>query len=309
MTSIAVIGGGRIGEALVAGLLDSGVCTADLLIVESRPDRAALLGERFGVRTTDHVPAAAGADVLVVAVKPNDVSGVLSALANVDLDSAGTQVLASFAAGVPTAALEAHLPHGFAVVRVMPNTPMLVGQGMSAVAPGRWASDAQLQRVAALLATVGKVVTVPESQMDAVTAVSGSGPAYFFLVVEALVDAAVELGLSRDVATTLVVQTMLGSAALLDESGQQAVELRMAVTSPAGTTAAAIRELERGGVRAVFAEALSAAQQRSSALGRVQHGHDESARVEHASDAAGPAERPGQERDFSHPSQYSHWSR
>lgn len=309
MTSIAVIGGGRIGEALVAGLLDSGVSDDDVLIVESRPERAALLGERFGVRTTDRVTAAASADVLVVAVKPNDVAGVLTELAQADFDSARDQVLASCAAGVPTAALEAKMPTGFAVVRVMPNTPMVVGQGMSAVAAGQWASEAQLHRVAALLATVGKVVTVPESQMDAVTAVSGSGPAYFFLVVESLVDAAVGLGLSREVATTLVVQTMLGSAALLEESGQPAVELRMAVTSPAGTTAAAVRELERGGVRSVFLEALSAAQQRSVELGRAEPSSDEQVPSEPGDDAAGPAKRAAQMGDFSHPSQYSHWSR
>ncbi|MFD0365132.1 pyrroline-5-carboxylate reductase [Nocardia sp. GCM10030253] len=269
MTRIAVIGGGRIGEALVAGLLESGRAGRDLVIVETHADRAALIADRFGVRVTGSVAdAVVGADLLVIAVKPGDVDTVLTQLGKAELDADRDQVLVSLAAGVPTARLEAKLPAGFPVVRVMPNTPMLVGQGMSVLAPGRYARPEQLAEVTELLAAVGKVVTVAESQMDAVTAVSGSGPAYFFLVVEAMVDAAVGLGLTRDVATQLVVQTMVGSAALLDDAGQSAVELRAAVTSPAGTTAAALRELERGGVRSAFLEALHAAKQRSAEQGR-----------------------------------------
>ncbi|MFQ6326428.1 pyrroline-5-carboxylate reductase [Nocardia sp. CWNU-33] len=269
MTRIAVIGGGRIGEALVAGLLESGRAGKDLVIVETHADRAALIADRFGVRVTESVAdAVIGADLLVIAVKPGDVDTVLTQLGKAELDADRDQVLVSLAAGVPTARLEAKLPAGFPVVRVMSNTPMLVGQGMSVLAPGRYARPEQLAEVADLLCAVGKVVTVAESQMDAVTAVSGSGPAYFFLVVEAMVDAAVGLGLARDVATQLVVQTMVGSAALLDDAEQSAVELRAAVTSPAGTTAAALRELERGGVRSAFLEALHAAKQRSAEQGR-----------------------------------------
>ncbi|MGQ4596937.1 pyrroline-5-carboxylate reductase [Nocardia sp. R6R-6] len=264
MTRIAVIGGGRIGEALVAGLLESGRPAKDLVVVETHRERADLLADRLGIRVTDDVAdAAIGADLLVIAVKPGDVDAVLAPLGKAELGSDRDQVLASLAAGVPTARLEGKLPAGFPVVRVMPNTPMLVGQGMSVIAPGRYAREQHLELVTEILAAVGKVVTVAESQMDAVTAVSGSGPAYFFLVVEAMVDAGVGLGLSRDVATALVVQTMVGSAALLDESGQSAAELRAAVTSPAGTTAAAMRELERGGLRSSFLEALCAAKQRS----------------------------------------------
>jgi pyrroline-5-carboxylate reductase len=144
---------------------------------------------------------------------------------------------------------------------------MLVGQGMSVLAAGRYADAEQLEIVGEMLEAVGKVVTVPEAQMDAVTAVSGSGPAYFFLVVEAMIDAGVSLGLTRDVASQLVVQTMIGSAALLDETGQSAVDLRAAVTSPAGTTAAALRVLERGAVRSAFLEALHASKQRSAEQG------------------------------------------
>ncbi|WP_024801962.1 pyrroline-5-carboxylate reductase [Nocardia sp. BMG51109] len=264
MTRIAVIGGGRIGEALIAGLLESGRASKDLAVVETAPARSEFLGERFGIRVTDSVAdAVTSADLLIVAVKPHDVDGVLTALGKAELDNDRDQVVVSLAAGVPTSKLEGKLPAGFPVVRVMPNTPMLVGQGMSVLAAGRYAKPEQLRQVSEVLAAVGKVVTVPEAQMDAVTAVSGSGPAYFFLVVEAMVEAGVGLGLSRDVASELVAQTMLGSAALLEESGQDAAELRAAVTSPAGTTAAAIRELERGGVRSAFWEALNAARRRS----------------------------------------------
>ncbi|MFI7001537.1 pyrroline-5-carboxylate reductase [Nocardia sp. NPDC050175] len=279
MTRIAVIGGGRIGEALIAGLLESGRLAKDLVVVETSPERGAQLAERFGVRVTDSVAdAAVGADLLVVAVKPTDVDAVMTALGKAALsDNASVgndrdQILVSLAAGVPTARLEAKLPAGFPVVRVMPNTPMLVGQGMSVLAPGRHARPPQLELVTEVLGAVGKVVTVAEAQMDAVTAVSGSGPAYFFLIVEAMVDAGVGLGLTREVATELVVQTMVGSAALLVESDQSAAELRAAVTSPAGTTAAAVRELERGGVRSAFLEALHAAKQRSAEQGGVSDG-------------------------------------
>ncbi|WP_459962675.1 pyrroline-5-carboxylate reductase [Nocardia sp. IFM 10818] len=269
MTRIAVIGGGRIGEALIAGLLESGRASKDLVAVEPMKARAELLAERFGIRVADEIAdAAIGADLIVIAVKPHDVDGVLTELQKAEIGEQEREaVLMSLAAGVPTTRFEAKLPAGFPVVRVMPNTPMLVGQGMSAIAPGRYTRPEQLALVTEVLESVGKVVTVSESQMDAVTAVSGSGPAYFFLVVEAMIDASVGLGLTRDVATQLVVQTMLGSAALLEESGQSAVELRAAVTSPAGTTAAALRELERGAVRSAFHEALNAAKRRSAEQG------------------------------------------
>ena len=208
-----------------------------------------------------------GAGVLIIAVKPGDVDTVLTQLGKAELDVDRDQILVSLAAGVPTVRLESKLPAGFPVVRVMPNTPMLVGHGMSVLAPGRYARAEQLAEVTELLGAVGKVTTVTEAQMDAVTAVSGSGPAYFFLVVESMIEAGVGLGLTRDVATELVVQTMVGSAALLESSGQTAVELRAAVTSPAGTTAAAVRELERGGVRSAFLEALHAAKHRSAEQG------------------------------------------
>lgn len=270
MTRIAVIGGGRIGEALIAGLLESGRANKDLVVVEPVPARAEALADRFGIRATDDIAdAAKSADLIVIAVKPNDVDAVLVELGKAELGDDRDHVLVSLAAGVSTARMEAKLPAGFPVVRVMPNTPMLVGQGMSAVAPGRYARKEQLGLVTEMLESVGQAVTVSEAQMDAVTAVSGSGPAYFFLIVEAMIDGAVGLGLTRDVATQLVTQTMLGSAALLEESGQSAVELRAAVTSPAGTTAAGLRELERGAVRSAFQDALHAAKRRSAELGAI----------------------------------------
>lgn len=262
-----MIGGGRIGEALIAGLLESGRTTKDLVVAEPVPARAEQLAEQFGVRVTDVADAAEGADLIVVAVKPSDVDAVLSALSEVDLDSEREQLLVSLAAGVPTSHFEPKLPAGFPVIRAMPNTPMLVGEGMSAIAPGRYAKESHLQLVRDVLSAVGKVVTVAENQMDAVTAVSGSGPAYFFLVVEAMVDAGVGLGLSRRTVTELVVQTLVGAAAMLERSGEDAYELRAAVTSPAGTTAAAVRTLEEKGLRSAFIEALHAAKECSAQQG------------------------------------------
>lgn len=268
MTRIAVLGGGRIGEALVAGLLESGRPTKDLVIAEPVAARAEYLAEQFGVRVTTIEDAADGADVIAVAVKPGDVDAVLTALGDVDLDKDREQLLVSLVAGIPTAKFEAKLPAGFPVVRAMPNTPMLLGEGMSALSAGRYARAPHLELVGEVLSAVGKVVTVPESQMDAVTAVSGSGPAYFFLMAEAMVDAGVTLGLSRQTATTLVVQTLIGSGAMLDRSGESAHELRAAVTSPGGTTAAGVRQLEQNGFRTALMEAIAAASTRSMEQGK-----------------------------------------
>lgn len=267
MTRIAVIGGGRIGEALISGLLKAGRAARDLVVAESFPARAAELAERYAIRVTTVADAAEGADVVVIAVKPGDVDPVVAQLAAGDLDGDREQLIVTLVAGLPTWRYENKLPAGVPVVRVMPNTPMLVGEGVSAIAAGRFAKAEHLETVRELLGSVGKVVTVTEAQIDAVTAVSGSGPAYFFLVAEAMVDAGVSLGLTRATASELVVQTMVGSAAMLAESGESATELRAAVTSPGGTTAAAVRELERGGLRTAFYDALTAAKVKSAALG------------------------------------------
>ncbi|MCU1664021.1 MAG: pyrroline-5-carboxylate reductase [Pseudonocardiales bacterium] len=265
MTRIAVLGAGKIGEALLAGLLASGRPAEELVFTERHPERAAELTERHGVGAVD-VPTAGGSDIVVVAVKPQDIAPVLTELA--PALRPGTLVV-SLCAGLPTALFEGALPAGTPVVRVMPNTPMLVGEAMSAISPGTHATDDHLATVEKLLAAVGRVVRVPESQQDAVTALSGSGPAYFFFLVEAMIDAGILLGLPRAVAADLIVQSAFGAARMLRESNDHPVILREAVTSPAGTTIAAIRELERHGVRAALIAAIEAARDRSVELGRT----------------------------------------
>lgn len=275
MTNVAVLGAGKIGEALLAGLLATGHPVAELTVSERDPERAAEVADRHGVSVVDVATAAARADVLVVAVKPQDVGAVLDALtgaaeAGADGGAGGLRpgaVLVSLCAGLPTALFERRLPPGVAVVRVMPNTPMLVGEAMSAISPGRAATGEHLALVERLLGAVGRVVRVPEPQQDIVTALSGSGPAYFYYLVESMIDAGVLAGMSRPVATELVVQTALGAARMLRESGEHPTLLREAVTSPAGTTAMAIRELDRGGVRAAVLGAVEAARERSRELG------------------------------------------
>ncbi|WP_186007291.1 pyrroline-5-carboxylate reductase [Mycolicibacterium vaccae] len=286
MARIAIIGGGSIGEALLAGLLRAGRQVKDLVVAEKYPERAKYLSERYSVLVTTVADAVDAATYVVVAVKPGDVQHVIGDIADTAAraeSDAAEQVFVSVAAGVSTSFYENRLPAGSPVVRVMPNAPMLVGGGVSAVAPGRFATAEHVKEVSQLFDAVGGVLTVTESQMDAVTAVSGSGPAYFFLMVEALVDAAVDAGLARTVATDLVVQTMAGSAAMLlehlDEAAAaaaaspatamntSAAQLRATVTSPGGTTAAGLRELERGRLRAAVGNAVEAAKKRSEQLG------------------------------------------
>jgi pyrroline-5-carboxylate reductase len=283
---IAIIGGGSIGEALLSGLLRAGRQTKDLVVAEKFPERAKYLADTYSVLLTSVADAAENATFVIVAVKPSDVEAALvdiaAAAARAENNSA-EQVFVTVVAGVSTAFYESKLPAGAPVIRVMPNAPVVVGGGVSALARGRFATDDQLKEVSAIFDAVGGVLTVPESQLDAVTAVSGSGPAYFFLMVEALVDAGVAAGLPRPVATDLVTQTMAGSAAMLLErlDEQQAAgdaamgtamdtsaaQLRATVTSPGGTTAAGLRELERGGLRAAVADAVAAAKTRSEQLG------------------------------------------
>lgn len=283
---IAIIGGGSIGEALLSGLLRSGRQAKDMVIAEKHPDRAKYLSDTYSVLVTSVADAAENAAIVVVAVKPSDVEKVIGDIAEAAAkaeNNSAEQVFVTVAAGVSTAYFEANLPAGSPVVRVMPNAPVVVGGGVSALAPGRFATPEQLAEVSAIFDAVGGVLIVPESQLDAVTALSGSGPAYFFLMVEALVDAGVAVGLPRAVATDLAAQTMAGSAAMLLESLDKAnsaadgatgvamdtspAQLRATVTSPGGTTAAGLRELERGGLRAAVAEAVAAAKTRSEQLG------------------------------------------
>ncbi|MDT5115411.1 MAG: pyrroline-5-carboxylate reductase [Mycobacterium sp.] len=287
MARIAIIGGGSIGEALLSGLLRAGRQVKDLVVAERVPERAKYLADTYSVLvTTSLADAVENATFVVVAVKPADVESVMGELARLagaaEGDSA-EQVFVTIAAGITITYFESKLPAGTPVVRAMPNAAAVVGAGVTALAKGRFVTAPQLEEVTALFDAVGGVLTVPESQMDAVTALSGSGPAYFFLMVEALVDAGVAAGLSRDVATSLTAQTMAGSAALLLERLDQelstpggealgrpadatAAQLRATVTSPGGTTAAALRELERGGLRIAVDAAVQAAKKRSEQL-------------------------------------------
>jgi pyrroline-5-carboxylate reductase len=282
MARIAIIGGGNMGEALLAGLLRAGRQVKDLVVSEKSAERATYLSQTYSVQVAAVADAVENAAFVILAVKPADIESVIVEIANVAgkaESDAVEQVLVSVIAGVTTGFYESHLPAGYPVIRVMPNAPALVGAGITALAKGRFATPEQLAEAAALFECVGAVLTVSEARLDAVTAVSGSGPAYFFLFVEALVDAGVAGGLSRAVATELAVQTMAGSVAMLLErtdadsaaaAGRPdttAAELRALVTSPGGTTAAGLRELERGGVRAAVAAAVDAAKTRSEQLG------------------------------------------
>jgi pyrroline-5-carboxylate reductase len=261
MTRLEVIGGGRMGEALVGGLLTSGWATAtELVVVEPVEARRTELAQRYPGLTVRAEPV--DADGLVIAVKPGHVVDACRGLAGVAVG----RVL-SIAAGVTIAQIEGALTPGLAVVRAMPNTPALVGAGASAIAAGSAAGEADLAWAEGVLAAVGIVVRVSESQLDAVTGLSGSGPAYVFLVAESMIEAGVLMGLPRDVASALTIQTLLGSSRLLAEGDDDAPTLRAAVTSPGGTTAAGLRALEDRAVRAAFIAAVAAAAERSAHLG------------------------------------------
>jgi pyrroline-5-carboxylate reductase len=261
--TVAIIGAGVMGETLLSGLIRGGHAAADLMVGEKRPERAVELREKYGVRVVANIEAAAGADTVALVVKPQDMGEVLTEIAP---HLRAGQVLISLAAGITTQYIEKHIPDGIAVVRVMPNTPALVDEGMAAISPGTHCDEQHLALAEQMLSVTGRVIRVPEKQQDAVTAISGSGPAYLFFVVEAMIEAGVHLGLPRSTATELVVQTVVGSAKLLRETGTHPTVLREQVTSPGGTTAAAIRELEDHKVRAAFITAMEAARNRSVAL-------------------------------------------
>jgi pyrroline-5-carboxylate reductase len=265
--TVAVLGAGKMGEALMSGLLRSGRPASELLFTERHEDRAKALTEKYGIEAVSAAEAAKRADTIVVAVKPQEIGAVLDDLAAA---ASPDKLVVSIAAGITCATFEGRLAAGTPVVRVMPNTPALVDEGMSAISAGAHATEAHLTRAEALLSPVGKVLRVPESQIDAVTALSGSGPAYFFYLVEAMIEAGILLGLPRNVAAELIIQTAIGSAVMLRDSGEHPVQLREAVTSPGGTTIAAIRTLEDHGVRAALLAALEAARDRSRELAAGQ---------------------------------------
>jgi pyrroline-5-carboxylate reductase len=263
MSTTAIFGAGVMGEALLSGLLRSNDLNHTFIVAERRPERAVELSQKYGVSVMDNLAAAQQADTILLVVKPQDMDGLLTEISSSLKSDA---LVISLAAGITTAFLESRLPQGASVVRVMPNTPALVDEGMSALSAGAHCDAEQLARASALLAAVGKVVTVPEKYQDAVTAISGSGPAYIFYVVEAMIEAGVVLGLPRTTAHDLVVQTVVGAATMLRETGEHPTVLRENVTSPAGTTAAALRELDDHKVRAAFITAMEAARDRSREL-------------------------------------------
>jgi pyrroline-5-carboxylate reductase len=261
---IAILGAGKIGESLLAGLRSSD--WADIVASSRREERVEELRERHGVEaTTSNAEAIHGADVVVLAVKPQDIETLLGEIGHL---LTSEQTVLSVAAAIPTGRIERHLAGDVPVVRAMPNAPSTVHEGIAGMCAGRHAQREHMERAGTVLRAVGDVVEVPEEQMDAITAVSGSGPAYYALLAEAMIEAGILLGLSREVSTKLVVQTMLGTAKLLRDEHVHPVELREAVTSPGGTTIRAIRELEQAGVRAAFLNAISAAMERSKELAR-----------------------------------------
>ena len=262
---IAVLGAGRIGESLIAGLLSSGWRSPSEIVASGRrAEHVAGLAERHGIAaTTDNVEAAKGAALVVIAVKPQDIDALLE---EVGPAITTEQTVLSIAAATTTATIEDRLEAGVPVVRAMPNTPSTVHEGVAGLCAGACADDAHVTLAEEALAHLGSVVRVAERHMDAVTAVSGSGPAYFALLAEAMIEAGLLLGLSREISTQLVVQTMFGTAKQLRDEGLHPVELREMVTSPGGTTIAAIRELESAGVRAAFLNAIQAAMIRAREL-------------------------------------------
>jgi pyrroline-5-carboxylate reductase len=266
---IAILGTGTLGEALLSGLLSSGWRTPeDIVVTARREERLAELREKHGViGTLSNAEAAAGAALVVIAVKPQDIDALLGEIGGL---ISPEQTVLSVAAAIPTSAIEARLADSVPVCRAMPNAPATVHEGMAGLCAGAHAGDEHMLLAEETLSHLGDVVRVPERWMDAVTAISGSGPAYFALLAEAMIEAGLLLGISREVSTQLVVQTMLGTAKQLRDEKMHPVELREAVTSPGGTTIAAIRELERAGVRAAFLNAIQAAMERARELAAGQ---------------------------------------
>ncbi len=263
---IAFLGGGNMAEAIIKGVLASATTPAQIAVCDVDETRRAYLADTYGVTTFDDNRAAmAGAGLVIVAVKPQVIDGVLKEIQD---DVAEGQVVVSIAAGVPIERIQGHLYADCKVVRVMPNTPSLVGEGATAITPGPGVHGDDLARVSAVFSAVGQVVVVAEEQMDAVTALSGSGPAYVFLMIQAMSDGGVKMGLSRDTATTLAAQTVLGAAAMVARTGTHPAKLKDMVTSPGGTTAAGLHVLESAAVRGALMSAIEAATERGRALGR-----------------------------------------
>ncbi len=264
--TLGFIGAGNMAAALVKGLLHAKVVPPEGIIVSDvKPERLAQLKEEHGIRTTqDNHELVRVSDVVVLSVKPQVIDKVLTLIGG---DVKSTQLVISVAAGVPVSALESRLPEGTHVVRTMPNTPATVMAGATAIAPGTHATEEDLEVARALFTAVGRVVTLDESLLDAVTGLSGSGPAYIMLMIEAMADGGVKVGLHRDTALLLAAQTVYGSAKLLLETGEHPGRLKDMVTSPGGTAIAGLHTLESGGLRRTLIDAVEAATNRSAQLG------------------------------------------
>ena len=262
---VAIIGCGKMGEILGSGLIGSGIRRPDEVVVtDADRRRTEEVVRRYGFQSAEGNRAAVEqAGVVILAVKPKDLSGVLAEIAPAVTEQS---LIVSIAAGVTTGFLEQGLGSAAAVVRAMPNVASQVGEGITAICAGRRAGEEHLGQARSILEAVGPVLVIEEQYIDAVTAVSGSGPAYLALFAEAMIDAGVTVGLSRPVASQLVAQTLRGTAALVTEAGMHPAEVRQAVTSPGGTTAMAVGELERAGVRAAVLNAVQAALDRARAL-------------------------------------------
>jgi len=263
---IGVIGTGKIGEALIKGVLASGLCPSDQIFASDvDAERLSTLHTELGINTSlENAQTATSAEVIILAVKPQIISSVIK---SIKPQIAGGRLVISVAAGVTIQAIEDDLPDSAHLVRVMPNIACTVGQAISATSAGTHATDADLETARTIFGSVGRVVTVPESMMDAVTGLSGSGPAFVFQMIEALADGGVHEGLPREIALKLAAQTVLGAAAMVLETGEHPGALKDMVTSPAGTTIRGIRALEENGARAAMMAAVIAATRRSRELG------------------------------------------
>ncbi|MFM8238845.1 MAG: pyrroline-5-carboxylate reductase [Actinomycetota bacterium] len=261
---IAVLGAGVMGEVFVSGLIRGGTPPARIVISEKREERAREVAQAHGVHALPAAEAVREATTVLVLVKPQDMAALLQEIA---ADLADGTVVVSLAADIRLETLEAALPRGVAAIRAMPNTPALVDRGITAITPGSTCTPVQADYVESLLSAVGPVVRVPEALQDAVTATSGSGPAYVFLLVESMIAAARDLGLDHETARALVTQTVLGAATMAAQPGADAATLRKQVTSPNGTTAAAIAAFEEGGFRDLVLRAMTAARDRGVELG------------------------------------------
>ena len=260
---VGLIGVGVMGEALISGLISARLPKAQIVFTEKREERAREISSKYGARSVDLTELASSSDVILLVVKPQDLAELLAALADKLKKSS---VLVSFAAGKTTEFISEKVGPNISVIRVMPNTPTLIGLGMAAISLGKSVNAEQAEFVSDFLMTCGKVISVEEGLQDAVTALSGSGPAYFFAFVEEMIKSGISLGLSSEQATTLAIQTMVGSAAMLEQSGKSAATLRENVTSPNGTTAAALKVFNDAKLGEIVGSAMTAARNRSQEL-------------------------------------------